>query len=73
MTLRPALVRFIAALPKVETHLHMDGALSPSTVKALAETVPGSPLRGLSVEEIRRRVVVDTPRAALPEVLVAFD
>ncbi len=73
MTLRPALVRFIAALPKVETHLHLDGALSPSTVKALAETVPGSPLRGLSVEEIRRRVVVDTPRAALPEVLVAFD
>jgi adenosine deaminase len=68
-----ALARFIAAMPKVETHLHLDGALSPATVKALAERVPDSPLRGLSEGEIRRRVVVDTPRAALPEVLAAFD
>lgn len=64
---------FIAALPKLETHLHLDGALSPETVKRLAELVPGSPLRGLSVAEIRRRVVVETPRAALAEVLAAFD
>ena len=33
---------FLAALPKVENHLHLDGALSPATVKALAEAVPGS-------------------------------
>lgn len=65
--------RFIAAMPKVETHLHLDGALSAATVKRLAEATPGSPLRGLSVEEIRRRVVVETPRAALGEVLAAFD
>ncbi|MBI3565327.1 MAG: adenosine deaminase [Elusimicrobia bacterium] len=64
---------FIAALPKVENHLHLDGALSTETVKRLAERVPGSPLRGLSAAEIRRKVVVKTPRAALAEVLAAFD
>lgn len=64
---------FLAALPKVENHLHLDGALSPATVRVLADTVPGSPLAGLSLEEIRRKVVVDKPRAALAEVLAAFD
>lgn len=64
--------RLAAALPKVETHLHLDGALSPETVLRLAEATPGSPLRGLSVEEIRRRVVVDQPRASLGAVLDAF-
>lgn len=66
------LARLAAALPKVETHLHLDGALSPETVRRLAEDAPGSPLRGLSVEEIRRRVVVDQPRASLGAVLDAF-
>lgn len=64
---------FLAALPKVENHLHLDGALSPATVSVLAEAVPGSPLKGLPLEEIRRRVVVEKPRAALAEVLAAFD
>ncbi len=64
---------FLAALPKVENHLHLDGALSPATVRVLADAVPGSPLAGLSLEEIRRKVVVDKPRAALAEVLAAFD
>lgn len=63
---------FLAALPKVENHLHLDGALSPATVKVLADALPDSPLRGLSLEEIRRKVVVDKPRAALAEVLAAF-
>jgi len=64
---------FAAAMPKVETHLHLDGALSPETVRLLAETVRDSPLRGLSSAEIRRRVVVDAPRPALADVLAAFD
>ncbi|MDE2491993.1 MAG: adenosine deaminase [Elusimicrobia bacterium] len=67
-----ALARLIAALPKVETHLHLDGAVSAETAARLAADAPGSPLRGLPVEEVRRRVVVDRPRAALPEVLAAF-
>lgn len=64
---------FLTALPKVENHLHLDGALTPATVRVLADAVPGSPLSGLPLEEIRRRVVVDKPRAALAEVLAAFD
>jgi adenosine deaminase len=64
--------RLAAELPKVETHLHLDGALSPETVLRLAESVPGSPLRGLPIEEVHRRVVVDKPRASLAEVLAAF-
>ncbi len=66
------MARLAAALPKVETHLHLDGALSPETVLRLAEATPGSPLRGLSVGEIRRKVVVDQPRASLGAVLAAF-
>lgn len=68
----PELERLAARLPKVETHLHLDGALSPQTVAALAADAPGSPLRGLSVEQIRRKVVVDQPRASLGAVLDAF-
>lgn len=64
---------FIAALPKVENHLHLDGALTPETVVRLADAVPGSPLRGLPPDEVRRRVVVSKPREALAEVLAAFD
>ncbi len=64
--------RLAADLPKVETHLHLDGALSPETVFRLAQTTPQSPLRGLSVSEIRRKVVVDQPRATLSAVLDAF-
>lgn len=66
------MARFVAAVPKVETHLHLDGALSPETVLRLAQSAPESPLRGLSVEEIRRKVVVDQPRATLSAVLDAF-
>ncbi len=68
-----ALEAFLLALPKVENHLHLDGALSPATVRVLAERVEGSPLKGLSLEEIRRKVVVSKPREALAEVLAAFD
>lgn len=67
-----SLSRLAARMPKVETHLHLDGALSPETVRRLAENAPGSPLRGLPVEEIRRRTVVDRPRPDLAAVLAAF-
>ncbi len=67
------LERFLQALPKVENHLHLDGSLSPATVRVLAEAAEKSELKGLSVEEITRKVVVDKPRGALPEVLAAFD
>jgi len=66
------LSRLAARMPKVETHLHLDGALSPETVRRLASAAPASPLKGLSVEEIRRKVVVDRPRPDLAAVLAAF-
>lgn len=66
------LARLALNLPKVETHLHLDGALSPETVLRLARMTGDSPLRDLSVEDIRRRVVVDQPRATLAAVLDAF-
>ncbi len=66
------MARFAAQLPKVETHLHLDGALSPETVLRLASVTPDSPLHGLGIEEIRRKVVVDQPRASLAAVLDAF-
>lgn len=68
----PELARFIAEMPKVETHLHLDGALSPETVRRLASQTPGSPLQGLSVEQIRAKTVVEQPRATLAAVLDAF-
>jgi adenosine deaminase len=64
-----ALVR---RMPKVETHVHLDGALSPETLVFLAREVPDSVLHGLPVEEVRRRVVVDAPRENLAAVLSAF-
>ncbi|MBI5247834.1 MAG: adenosine deaminase [Elusimicrobia bacterium] len=67
------LEKFLLALPKVENHLHLDGALSPQTVQRLAQYVPDSPLKTLSLDEIRRKVVVEKPREALGEVLAAFD
>lgn len=68
-----ALERFLLALPKVENHLHLDGALSPKTVHALAQRVDDSPLRFLTPDQIAEKVVVRKPREALAEVLAAFD
>lgn len=68
-----ALEAFLLALPKTENHLHLDGSLSPRTVKALASAVPGSPLADLTLERIAEIVVVRKPREALAEVLAAFD
>ncbi len=64
--------RLVREMPKVETHLHLDGALSPETVQALARMQGDSPLAALSLDEIRRRTVVDEPRENLAAVLEVF-
>lgn len=70
----PALTRqLVLAMPKVETHLHLDGALSPRLIKELAVAQNYAPLAGKSVAQIKTLAVVDKPRANLAEVLAAFD
>jgi adenosine deaminase len=64
--------RFVAALPKVETHLHLDGSLSPNTIAALAERQSYAPLMDRSEAEIAALTVVETPREDLAAVLEAF-
>lgn len=64
--------RLVREMPKVETHLHLDGALSPATVLALARAQEYAPLAGLTVDEIQRRTVVEMPRESLAAVLAAF-
>lgn len=72
----PARVEALARrMPKVETHLHLDGAVSPETLFRLARESresAGTSLGGLTLEEIRHRVVVDEPRESLAAVLAAF-
>ncbi|MDE2237865.1 MAG: hypothetical protein KGK30_08245, partial [Elusimicrobia bacterium] len=62
----------ILALPQVETHLHLDGALSPRTIRELAIQQNYKPLAQLSVSQIARKVVVQKKRDSLGEVLQAF-
>lgn len=70
----PARVERLAReMPKVETHVHLDGALSPETVQRLAIDQGFAPLAALDLAEIRRRTVVDAPRENLAAVLRAFD
>lgn len=64
--------RFVAALPKIETHLHLDGSLSPKTIAELAREQAYEPLMGRSEAEIAALTVVDTPREDLATVLAAF-
>ena len=64
--------RLIREMPKVETHLHLDGALSPKTIKALAVRQKYAPLASKSLAEIAALTVVDRPRDSLAEVLAAF-
>jgi adenosine deaminase len=64
--------RFVAALPKIETHLHLDGALSPKTIAELAREQGYEPLMSRSEAEITALTVVDTPREDLATVLEAF-
>ena len=64
---------FVVALPKIETHLHLDGALRPGTIAALAEQQGHAPLLGLSEAQIVAATVVAEPREDLAAVLAAFD
>ncbi|NJK33432.1 MAG: hypothetical protein HC927_14085, partial [Deltaproteobacteria bacterium] len=64
--------RFVADLPKIETHLHLDGAVSPKTIARLAGEQGYKPLLGLSEAEIAALTVVEEPREDLAAVLEAF-
>jgi adenosine deaminase len=64
--------RFVAALPKIETHLHLDGSLSTKTIAALARAQNYQPLMGRSEAEIAALTVVGSPREDLAAVLEAF-
>jgi adenosine deaminase len=67
-----AVERLVREMPKVETHLHLDGTLSPELVQRLAREQGLEPLAGLPLDEIRQRVVVGAPRESLAAVLAAF-
>lgn len=58
-------------IPKVEVHLHLDGALSPALVRRLAER-QSHPLAQKTDEEIAKTVVVSSQRNSLQEVLDVF-
>lgn len=64
--------KLITELPKVETHLHLDGALSPRTIHELAVAQKYEPLASLTLEQIAAVAVVGKPRDSLGEVLQAF-
>lgn len=70
----PARVEALARrMPKVETHVHLDGALSPETLLRLAQRQGYAALAGLTLDEVRRRTVVGERRESLAAVLAAFD
>ncbi len=64
--------RFIAAMPKVETHLHLDGSLTQERLAELAREQDYAPLAGKNADEIRAATMVTTPRGSLADVLSAF-
>jgi adenosine deaminase len=64
--------RLIREMPKVETHVHLDGTLTSGLIQELANAQGLPPFAGKSLEEIRRVAVVDSPRGSLQQVLDAF-
>jgi aminodeoxyfutalosine deaminase len=69
--LEPSLSSFIAELPKVELHLHLEGAVRPETLRELSQHKPG--LRQKVDEWIAARRAQDYRYASFREFLVAFD
>lgn len=59
-------------MPKAESHVHLDGSLSPATVLRLARERGHEPLASLDLEAVRRLTVVDSPRPSLAQVLEVF-
>ena len=64
--------RLIERMPKVELHLHLDGALTPELIQALAREQDHPTLRDKSLDEIRRLATIEEPRASLAAALEVF-
>lgn len=63
--------KFIAELKKVETHIHLDGTLTPELIKTLAIEQQYMPLMNLSLEEIASKCTIHN-RRTLSECLSPF-
>jgi len=63
---------FLRALPKVELHLHLDGAIRTATILDLARAI-GHPLPGATVAELEPHVRVPAGCRSLRDFLGAFE
>jgi adenosine deaminase len=71
MNEREIAIDLIRKMPKVETHVHLDGSLTLSTIKKLVEQQQYVPLMGLTDEELYKLTVCQVPQP-LVEVLQYF-
>jgi adenosine deaminase len=61
------------SMPKVELHLHLDGALEVKSALDLAEKAAPETFAGLGYEGARRRLVIGGPLASQSELLAYYD